>query len=169
MTADEVKQLHYKTIIFPIVGFPIYRKTILYNKFSNYISGEIKRDINHLKDLSNTYFVVEDLTYKNNNKIEYIPREAKEFYENMELVDKENLRPLEMVTSKIFKDNYEIKYKTTPNHRVYLSVILNRKITSTEKGLLKAKIPINKFYYNLEENAEKVTIEIHNEVINLEK
>ena len=35
MTADEVKQLHYKTIIFPIVGFPICRKTILYNKFSD--------------------------------------------------------------------------------------------------------------------------------------
>ena len=130
MTPDEVKQLHYKTIIFPIVGFPIYRKTILYNKFSNYIFGEIKRNINHLKDLSNTYFVVEDISYKNTNKIENIPREAKEFYENMELVDKENLKPLEMIISKIFKNNYEIRYKTTLNHRVYLEVKILRKITT---------------------------------------
>ena len=33
MTPEEVKQLHYKTIIFPIIGFPIFRDTILYNKF----------------------------------------------------------------------------------------------------------------------------------------
>lgn len=169
MTADEVKQLHYKTIIFPIVGFPIYRKTILYNKFSNYIPGEIKRDINHLKNLSNTYFVVEEIHHKNTDKLNFMPKEAKEFYENMELVDKENLRPLEIVISKIFKNNYEIKYKTTPNHRVYLNVTLNRKITSTERGLLKAKIQINKYHYNLEEKKEKTTIEIHNEVLNFEK
>ena len=29
MTPEEVKQLHYKTIIFPIIGFPIFRDTIL--------------------------------------------------------------------------------------------------------------------------------------------
>ena len=85
-----------------------------------------------------------------------------------ELVDKENLRPLEMVISKIFKNNYEIKYKTAPNHRVYLTVTLNRKITSTERGLLKAKIPMSKYHYTLEINKEKVTIEIHNKGI-LEK
>ena len=30
MTPDEVKQLHYKTIIFPIIGYPILRDTIIY-------------------------------------------------------------------------------------------------------------------------------------------
>ena len=34
MTPDEVKQLHYKTIIFPIIGYPILRDTIIYKKFS---------------------------------------------------------------------------------------------------------------------------------------
>ena len=34
MTPEEVKQFHYKTIIFPIIGFPIFRDTVLYNKFS---------------------------------------------------------------------------------------------------------------------------------------
>ncbi|MDD4808465.1 MAG: type IV secretory system conjugative DNA transfer family protein [Bacilli bacterium] len=167
MTPDEVKQLHYKTIIFPIVGFPIFRKTILYNKFSSYISGEVARKIKHLKDLSNTYFVVEDINYKTNNNVNKNSSIAKEFYENMELVDKENLKPLEVIISKIFKSNYELKYKTTPNHRIYLSVVLNRKITSTEKGLLIAKIPMNKYYYNLVEKNKKICIEIHNEVFNL--
>ena len=40
MTPDEVKQLHYKTIIFPIIGYPILRDTIIYKKFSSYSSGE---------------------------------------------------------------------------------------------------------------------------------
>lgn len=39
LTPEEVKQLHYKTIIFPIVGYPIFRDTILYNKFSCYKHG----------------------------------------------------------------------------------------------------------------------------------
>ena len=43
MTPEEVKQLHYKTIIFPIIGFPIFRDTVLYNKFSCYESGKVER------------------------------------------------------------------------------------------------------------------------------
>ena len=61
MTPEEVKQLHYKTIIFPIIGFPIFRDTVLYNKFSCYKPGMIKRKENILKDLSSTYFTVEKL------------------------------------------------------------------------------------------------------------
>ena len=64
MTPEEVKQLHYKTIIFPIIGFPIFRDTILYNKFSCYKSGVVERTKNPLKDLSNTYFVVENINHK---------------------------------------------------------------------------------------------------------
>ena len=36
LTADEIKQLHYKTIIFPTVGYPIFRDTVVYQKFSCY-------------------------------------------------------------------------------------------------------------------------------------
>lgn len=64
MTPDEVKQLHYKTIIFPIIGYPILRDTIIYKKFSSYSSGEEVRTINPLIDLSNTYFTVEDIKVK---------------------------------------------------------------------------------------------------------
>ena len=64
MTPDEVKQLHYKTIIFPIIGYPILRDTIIYKKFSSYSSGEEVRTVNPLIDLSNTYFTVEDIKVK---------------------------------------------------------------------------------------------------------
>ena len=64
MTPDEVKQLHYKTIIFPIIGYPILRDTIIYKKFSSYSSGEEVRTVNPLIDLSNTYFTVEDIKLK---------------------------------------------------------------------------------------------------------
>ena len=58
LTPDEIKQLHYKMIIFPIIGYPIFRDTILYTKFSCYKKGNINRKIDSLKDLSYTYFVV---------------------------------------------------------------------------------------------------------------
>jgi hypothetical protein len=64
MTPEEVKQLHYKTIIFPIIGFPIFSDTILYNKFSCYKSGMIERQYNPLKDLSYTYFIIEDINHE---------------------------------------------------------------------------------------------------------
>ena len=61
MTADEVKQLHYKTIIFPILGYPIFRETVMYDKFSCYVSGEELRETKPIEDLKDTYFTVEQL------------------------------------------------------------------------------------------------------------
>ena len=78
MTPDEIKQLHYKTIIFPIIGYPIFRDTIIYTKFKCYKKGYINRSENVLCELKDTYFTVEnlkvsksDLINKNdvNNKI----------------------------------------------------------------------------------------------------
>lgn len=67
-TPDEIKQLHYKMIIFPIVGYPIYRDTILYNRFKCYESGSINR-VNHpLKELSSTFFTVEKIVNKKINE-----------------------------------------------------------------------------------------------------
>ena len=61
LTPDEVKQLHYKTIIFHIIEYPIFRDTVMYNKFSCYESGEIERKITSLKILDSTYFTVEQI------------------------------------------------------------------------------------------------------------
>lgn len=64
LTPDEVKNLHYKTIIFPNIGYPIFRDTVIYKKLSCYSKGELPRKITPLKDLSNTYFTVENIQTK---------------------------------------------------------------------------------------------------------
>ena len=99
MTPEEVKQLHYKTIIFPIIGFPIFRDTILYNKFSCYESGIVERESHPLLDLSYTYFTVENIKHKVSKN--GLSKEAKEFLQAQETSDRDNLYPLEEVMKKI--------------------------------------------------------------------
>ena len=69
MTPDEIKQLHYKTIIFPIIGYPIFRDTIIYTKFKCYKKGYINRSENVLCELKDTYFTVENLKVSERNLI----------------------------------------------------------------------------------------------------
>lgn len=66
MTADEIKQLHYKTIIFPTIGYPIFRDTVIFSKFSCYQKGFINREIRPLERLVNTYYTVEQLKTDDN-------------------------------------------------------------------------------------------------------
>lgn len=61
LTADEVKQLHFKTIIFPTRGYPILRNTVFYKKFKCYKGGCVNREITHLQKLDNTYYTVDDI------------------------------------------------------------------------------------------------------------
>ena len=68
MTPEEIKQLHYKTIIFPTIGYPVIRDTYMYNKFKCYKKGDIKRKINPILDLGDTYFTVECIKEINVNK-----------------------------------------------------------------------------------------------------
>ena len=107
MTPDEVKQLHYKTIIFPIIGYPILRDTIIYKKFSSYSSGEEVRTVNPLIDLSNTYFTVEDIKVKRidpksrNSSKDLEPVELEEYDEMLDY-DKQCLKETEEIINKIF-------------------------------------------------------------------
>ena len=48
MTPDEIKQLHFKTIILPTISHPIFRDTVLYTKFSCYKEGCIQRKVRPL-------------------------------------------------------------------------------------------------------------------------
>lgn len=66
LTADEVKQLHFKTIIFPTIGHPIFRDTVTYDKFNCYQKGCITREKRSLERLVNTYFTVDQLVVENN-------------------------------------------------------------------------------------------------------
>ena len=67
LTADEIKQLHYKTIIFPTVGYPIFRDTVVYQKFSCYKKGFVDRKIRPLERLVDTYYTVEQLKFDDKN------------------------------------------------------------------------------------------------------
>lgn len=167
MTPEEVKQLHYKTIIFPIIGFPIFRDTILYNKFSCYEPGMIERKVNPLKDLSYTYYVVEDIKYEVKDKRRTSTGGANEIYEAMELADKENLKPIEEIIEKIFKEDYDLKYNRTTNHRCYMSITINGRINQVDKLLIKSKIKEDQYHVEIIEKKEKTIINIHNEGLNL--
>lgn len=167
MTPEEVKQLHYKTIIFPIIGFPIFRDTILYNKFSCYESGVVERISNPLKDLSYTYFTVENINHEVKNKRTKDSKVAREYQEALELSDRENLKPIEMVIEKIFKTDFDIKYNKTANYRVYMNVIINRSLKQKDKSLLNTKIKSEFYHLEIKEQNEKTVINIYNENPNL--
>lgn len=167
MTPEEVKQLHYKTIIFPIIGFPIFRDTILYDKFSCYEKGMVDRLSNPLKNLSSTYFTVENINHEVQNKRSKNNKATKDYYEALEIADKENLMPVETIIQKIFKEDYDIKYNITANHRAYMKVEVNRNLKQKEKSLLNTKIKSEFYHTEIKETNEKTIINIYNENPNL--
>ncbi len=167
MTPEEVKQLHYKTIIFPIIGFPIFRDTVLYNKFCCYESGEVERKSNPLKDLIYTYFTVEQIKHEIRVKRRPNEREVKELNQSLEQADKDNLKLVEESISKIFKNGFQLKYIIGPNHRTYMSVTLDRELKQREKSLLNAKIKAEYYHLQIIEKESKTLIEIHNENPNM--
>ena len=159
MTPEEVMGLHYKTIIFPIIGFPIFRDTVIYKKFSCYEKGSLNRNINPLKDLSNTYFTVENINF--NQKVNEVASE-KELYEEQALQDKELLKPLEDTIKTLFKNDVEIRYNQTDNYRIYLQIKLNRKLHNYEKTLIPVKINPKEYIKEIIEENDTVIINIHN-------
>lgn len=167
MTPEEVKQLHYKTIIFPIIGFPIFRDTIMYNKFSCYKSGIVERKSEPLKDLSYTYFTVENINHEVPNKRRGMTRDEKDYYSQLELADKENLKPVELIIEKIFKTDFDLKYNIEANHRVHISVKIDRELKQREKTLLNTKIKSEFYHTEIKESEDKTIINIYNENPNL--
>ena len=150
LTPDEVKQLHYKTIIFPIIGYPIIRDTVMYNKFSCYEKGEIERKVNSLKLLDNTYFTVEQIKSPIGGRFKKVDDElnmsAKDFYkEQREAEEQELLKAIEQIKD-IIKDNIiNFEYKTK-NNRTFSVVSLNKDIGEMEKSLIKGQLD-NKIYH----------------------
>ena len=168
MTPEEVKQLHYKTIIFPIIGFPIFRDTILYNKFACYRPGIVERKINPLRDLANTYFVVENINHEVKYTRKANPKEAKEFFEDLDKAEKELLQPVEVIIQKTLKRDYNIIYNHDINHRLYMTVKVNRKLLQNERSLLPIKIKSDQYHLEIEEKEDKTIITISNEKMKLE-
>ena len=130
LTPDEIKQLHYKMIIFPIVGYPIFRDTIIYSKFSCYKKGSIERKINSLKDLSYTYYTVEQII--SDKTINRRSKEEQEFYEEQieqaKIVFKE---AEEYISNLLNAVELNIEYKES-NYQIYLEVKLDKKLNNKE-------------------------------------
>ena len=127
----------------------------------------IERKVNPLKDLSYTYYVVEDIKYEVKDKRRTPTGGANEIYEAMELADKENLKPLEEIIEKIFKKDYDLKYNRTTNHRCYMSITIKGRINQVDKLLIKSKIKEDQYHVEIIEKKEKTIINIHNEGLNL--
>ena len=167
MTPDEVKQLHYKTIIFSIIGYPILRKTIMYDKFKCYQDGEVKRSINSLSNLNDTFFTVEQIktNTSNSNSLE-ISKESRFSFEGMAEFDKEKLNEAEKIIKKELKGyNHSLNYTKTDNCRAYMSVIIDKNLLQKDKSLILSKLNKDKYHINISNDDNKTYIEIHNNLI----
>ena len=132
MTPNEIEQLRYKTIIFPIVGFPIIRKTIVFEKFKIYENGKLKRIKKELLSINNVNI---------NNIINDIGKS-------------ENIRNeeynLNSLLSELIKfKNIKILNKKEEQGKILIT--LNRELTKMEEELLKINCRKEK-YYELETN-----------------
>jgi type IV secretory pathway TraG/TraD family ATPase VirD4 len=165
LTPDEIKQLHYKMIIFPIVGYPIFRDTIIYNKFSCYKKGVIDRKVDNLKDLSYTYFTVEDIKYDikkrrgrlrndNNSKVP-----QKTINEKLE-IDKALFEDISNCISEIYTDVvYEETYEEV-NYQTVMKIVSPKLLNTSDYIKINSYNP-EKYYIEFENVDNKQIINIH--------
>ena len=163
LTADEVKQLHYKTIIFPIVGYPIFRDTVMYNKFSCYEKGEIDRKVQSLKPLDNTYFTVEQINFDYETDLDFFENSKgnQNFYKKSNESEKEIFNPIIEKLNEVFKDiTYEVEF-LRKNDTAYVQVTINRE--KTNEIWLKVNSCIDQEYFHIEDlsKADKTIFNIH--------
>lgn len=167
LTPDEVKNLHYKTIIFPNIGYPIFRDTVIYKKLSCYSSGELERKITPLVDLSNTYFTVEDIKtkydrlYRNRNDKSIYKEELSE-YDKFKEEEKTKLKNIVEMVQNQLKDKISLFEFKENNNRTYASFELSKPLNTKELTFIKGKINKEVFHLEIDNgNNTKSTIEIH--------
>ena len=158
LTPDEIKQLHYKMIIFPILGYPIFRDTILYNKFSVYKSGFIDRKINNLRDLSDTYFTVEDIKYNSVNRP--LPKEAQEMMDQKLEQDTLLFKDVDDSIAQIFKDVVYESELMELNNQNFLKITSDKLLSNEDMLLLTKEFP-DKYHFEFEQVGNKQIINIH--------
>lgn len=167
LTPDEVKNLHYKTIIFPNIGYPIFRDTVIYKKLSCYTNGEIKRKICPLLDLSNTYFTVENIKTKFDREYRNKVDKSKEHEELPEYEDfrQEEIKKLEKVVdiiNELLKDKIRLFEYKERNTRTYASFELDKPLSNKELAFVKGKVNKEVFHINIDNgNNSSSVIEIH--------
>ena len=166
LTPDEVKQLHYKTIIFPIIGYPVFRDTVIYSKFDCYKEGEIDREIKSLKNLDYTYFTVEQIKSPFGNRFKKIDNdlehEEKDFFkEQREEEEKILLKAVEQIQSVVKNEKLDFEYKEK-NNRTYSVVTLEKPLNKFETKMINGKVDNNVYHIEISNNADgKNIIEIH--------
>ena len=167
LTPDEVKNLHYKTIIFPNIGYPIFRDTVIYKKLSCYSSGELERIVTPLVDLSSTYFTVEDIKtkydrlYRNRND-KFIEKPEISEYDLFKEQEQEKLKNIVEIVQEQLKNKISLFEFKENNNRTYASFELSKPLNTKELTFIKGKV--NKELYHIEidnGNNIKSTIEIH--------
>lgn len=150
LTPEEVMQLHYKTIIFPVVGYPIIRDTVLYNKFSIYKKGNINRSKNSLSDLKKTFYTVEQI-FKRNEKKKMIDTDTDNFYKEKINNDKKILKEIYDTLVKEY-DKSKVSYKVIEDNVVVVVLKFNRIITNHDKKKIINIIDINKWHMEYKKN-----------------
>ena len=167
LTPDEVKNLHYKTIIFPNIGYPIFRDTVIYKKLSCYSSGELERKITPLEDLSYTYFTADNLVLKldknrRNRLNTYIEKEELSEYEKFKVEEIKKLENVVQVIQDTLKDKINLFEYKENNNRTYASFELSKPLSVKDSTFIKSKINNEVFHLEIDNgNNSKTTIEIH--------
>ena len=157
LTPDEVKNLHYKAIIFPNFGYPIFRDTVGYPKLSCYSSGELKRTINPLENLNHTYFTVEMIEVEEEPSIHSV-RSRRNNINNIS--SNSTFKEVERVLEVILKDVvYEVLYKQNSNEKYLL--IQSSEIKSSDLFKIKTKLSRNKYNLIIDKNDNMTSIEVH--------
>jgi len=167
LTPDEVKNLHYKTIIFPNIGYPIFRDTVIYKKLSCYKSGELKRTVIPLVDLSNTYFTVEDIQskydkLKRNKTNQELQQEDLKVFDDLKQLEQIKLKTIvDVVKNQINGKLKTFEYKEI-NNRTYAYYELKEPLNTKEKVFIRGKINKNVYHLIINDNNNGIsTIEIH--------
>ncbi|MDO5568594.1 MAG: type IV secretory system conjugative DNA transfer family protein [bacterium] len=151
MTADEIKQLHYKTIIFPTIGYPIFRDTVVYQKFSCYSDGAIKRDIRPLERLVNTYYTVEKLNFDNKKEEDTTKIETEESKNKSKLIEIIN-----QIIKMFGKIDFNVEYVKDNNMTIMAELFLAPPLSTGDlAGLEELSNKLN-FHYNAISSKEKV-------------
>ena len=162
LTPDEIKQLHYKMIIFPITGYPIFRDTILYKKFNSYKSGRIER-INHpLKDLSYTYFTVEKISKNKSKSTGYDIIDSSDFMQELKNNCIERLKEIKDDFILILnKEKYTIDYIES-NYQYYMQIKTSKKLSKYQKQSIEKKYANYYFEFKFEESTQIINVYFKN-------
>lgn len=163
MTADEIKQLHFKTIIFPTIGYPIFRDTVIYKKFSCYKPGCIDREIRPLERLVNTYYTVEQLKFDSEQKSNVMPQKMSD----KEQRQRDELLKIANEVLKIFgKVDFNVEYIKDKNDLIAEIFLAPPLSTNDILGLEELSAKMN-FNYNAISNKEQINRKNRNSKIEI--